>query len=133
MPTAEIHIAVIDDETGIRKALSRLLRSAGYQITTFGSATEFLASISNSSHFHCLLLDMQMPGLSGLELHTQLVRSALNIPIIYLTGHADIPTSIKAMQLGASDFLMKPTDEHVLLGAIDQAIGQDRRAKSAIQ
>ena len=122
-------VFVIDDDASVRKSLSRLLRSAGYTTETFASAEEFL----RREHFNgigCLLLDVQMPGLSGIDLQEELNKADYHMPIIFITGHGDIPMSVEAMKKGAVDFLTKPFDDEELLQAIGNAIGKDRQARA---
>ena len=122
-------IFVIDDDASIRKSLSRLLRSAGYTTETFASAEEFLGR----EHFNgigCLLLDVQMPGLSGMDLQKELSKADYHMSIVFITGHGDIPMSVQAMKRGAVDFLTKPFDDEELLQAVKKAIEIDREAKA---
>jgi FixJ family two-component response regulator len=122
-------IFVIDDDPSVRKSLSRLLRSAGYQVEAFPSAEQFLAR----EHFHgigCILLDIQMPGLSGMDLQEQLNKAGYHMPIIFVTGHGDIPTSVQAMKKGAVEFLTKPFDDKELLVAVESAVEKDNRERS---
>jgi FixJ family two-component response regulator len=117
-------VFVIDDDASIRKSLSRLLRSAGYTTETFASAEEFLGR----EHFNgigCLLLDVQMPGLSGMDLQEELNKADYHMPIIFITGHGDIPMSVQAMKKGAVDFLTKPFDAKEILKAVEKAIEKD--------
>jgi FixJ family two-component response regulator len=117
-------VFIIDDDASVRKSLSRLLRSAGYTTETFASAEEFLAR----EHFNgigCLLLDVQMPGLSGMDLQEELNKADYHMPIIIITGHGDIPMSVQAMKKGAVDFLTKPFDDKELLKAVEKAIEKD--------
>ena len=122
-------VFIIDDDASVRKSLSRLLRSAGYTTETFASAEEFLGR----EHFNgigCLLLDVQMPGLSGMDLQKDLNKADYHMPIIFVTGHGDIPMSVEAMKKGAVDFLTKPFDDKELLHAVREAIEKDRGAKT---
>jgi FixJ family two-component response regulator len=117
-------VFIIDDDASVRKSLSRLLRSASYTTETFASAEEFLAR----EHFNgigCLLLDVQMPGLSGMDLQEELNKADYHMPIIFITGHGDIPMSVEAMKKGAVDFLTKPFDDKELLQAVEKAIEKD--------
>ncbi len=128
---ATIH--VVDDESAVRTAMGRLLRTMGYQVSLYGSAAEFLAQPPNSER-GCVLLDVQMPGLSGPELQDQLRRTGCLLPIIFLTGHGDIPMSVRAIKSGAEDFLAKPARKEVLQEAIERAlrrydITHDRNAR----
>ena len=122
-------VFVIDDDASIRKSLSRLLRSAGYTTETFASAEEFLGR----DHFNgigCLLLDVQMPGLSGIDLQEELSKADYHMPIIFITGHGNIPMSVQAMKKGAVDFLTKPFDDKELLQTIEKAIEKDTHARA---
>jgi len=125
MKLPEPMIFVVDDEAAVLKALSRLLRSAGWAVTTFASPQEFLERHDRNAH-GCVVLDMSMPGLSGLELQQALSADGTGLPIIFLTGKGDISMSVKAMKQGAVDFLIKPVEESVLLDAISAAVEQDR-------
>jgi FixJ family two-component response regulator len=122
-------VFVIDDDPSLRKSLSRLLRSAGHAVETFASAEEFLAR----EHFDgigCIILDVQMPGLSGMDLQVELSKAETSMPIVFITGHGDIPMSVEAMRKGAVHFLTKPFDGNDLLRAIGEAIQKDRKAKA---
>jgi FixJ family two-component response regulator len=122
-------IFVIDDDASVRKSLSRLLRSAGYTMETFTSAEEFLRR-DHYDGIGCLLLDVQMPGLSGMGLQEELNRADYHMPIIFITGHGDIPMSVEAMKKGAVDFLTKPFQAKELLQVIDKAIEKDTHARA---
>ncbi len=122
-------VFIIDDDASVRKSLSRLLRSAGYTAETFASAEEFLGR----EHFNgigCLLLDVQMPGLSGMDLQKELNKADYHMPIIFITGHGDIPMSVEAMKKGAVDFLTKPFDDKELLQTVESAIEKDRQTRA---
>ena len=121
-------VFVVDDDTAIRESLKNLLRSAGLGVQTFPSAHEFLMS-QRPKGPSCLVLDVQLPGLSGLDLQRELAKAENQIPIIFITGHGDIPMSVRAMKAGAVEFLTKPVNHENLLGAIDQAIALDRRER----
>jgi FixJ family two-component response regulator len=118
-------IAIVDDDQSAREGLSSLIRSVGLRVETFASAQEFL-SRSGAEPPSCLVLDLQMPGLSGLDLQKQMAEAGMEIPIVFLTGHGDIPASVRAMKAGAVEFLTKPFEEQELLRAIEEAIGRDR-------
>jgi len=121
-------VAIVDDDPSVRRGLQRLIRSAGWKVETFASAQEFLdrpPAISPS----CLVLDLQLPGLSGLDLQQRMADLGLDIPVVFLTGHGNIPASVKAMKAGAIEFLTKPVDEQNLLKAIEEAIERDRRTR----
>ena len=118
---------IVDDDLSVRRSTERLLRSAGLQVQAFASASEFL------NHRHtggpaCLVLDVRMPGLSGMELQRELTQAGIRIPIIFITGHGDIPMSVRAMKAGAVEFLTKPFRSRSLLDAVQAALEQDRAA-----
>ena len=119
-------IAIVDDDPSVREGLSSLIRSAGLQVETFPSAQEFLTRTGAETP-SCLVLDLQLPGLSGLDLQKRMAEVGLEIPIVFLTGHGNIPASVQAMKAGAVEFLTKPFDEHDLLQAIQEAIERDRQ------
>ena len=125
-PNAPI-IFVVDDDMLMRKALSSLIRSAGLDVVVFSSANEFLAQKSPEVPA-CLVLDVYLPDMSGMELQQELARKHNNIPIIFITGHGDIPMSVRAMKAGAVEFLPKPFRDQDLLDAIQQAIKRDAKA-----
>ena len=114
-------VLVVDDDLAVREALEALLRSVGLQVETFGSARDFLSSNLPTGP-SCLVLDVRMPGLSGLDLQQELVREQVNIPIVFLTGHGDVPMAVRALQAGAVNFLMKPFREQDLLDAVRPAL-----------
>jgi DNA-binding NtrC family response regulator len=114
-------VCVIDDEPSVQKGLSNLLRSVGLKVRTFASAQEFLINRPREA-LSCLVLDVQLPGISGLDLQQELVNGDAQIPIIFLTGYGDIPMSVRAIKAGAIEFLTKPFREEDLLSAVDQAI-----------
>jgi len=114
-------VCVIDDDSLVRESLSRLLRSAGLKVQAFASAQEFLASRPSEAP-SCLVLDVQMPGISGLELQRQLRNGESRVPIVFMTGYGDIPMSVRAMRAGAFEFLTKPCRDEDLLRAVNQAI-----------
>jgi len=118
-------VYVVDDDASVREALQSLFRSVGLQVETFGSAAEFLQSkLPNVPG--CLVLDVRLPGLSGLDFHAELAKADINIPIIFITGHGDIPMSVRAMKAGAVEFLTKPFREQDMLDAIQVALEKDR-------
>lgn len=122
-------VFVIDDDESIREALKSLIRSVGLNVETFASAQEFLQS-SRPDVPACLILDVRMPGLSGLDLQRELAEANIYLPIIFITGHGDIPMSVRAMKAGAVEFLTKPFRDQDLLDAIQQALERDRRMRS---
>jgi FixJ family two-component response regulator len=122
-------VFLVDDDSSVRKALARLIRAAGYEIQTFASAQEFFQSNPETAGVSCLVLDVRMPGLNGLELQKALQAANVAIPIIFITGHGDIPMSVQAMKDGAVDFLPKPIREQALLPAIEQALARAARQR----
>ena len=121
-------VFLVDDELPVRKAVGRLLRSAGIEVSDFGSPKEFLAVFDPATP-GCLVLDVAMPDLNGLELQRALAERGSSLPIIFLTGRADIPMSVQAMKGGAIDFLTKPINDVDLLAAIHQALTTDHAAR----
>ena len=121
-------ITIVDDDPSAREGLSSLIQSAGWRAETFASAQEFLAR-PRAEVLSCLILDLQLPGLSGLDLQMRMAEVGLEIPIVFLTGHGNIPASVKAMKAGAVEFLTKPFDEQELVQAIEEAIERDRRTR----
>ena len=122
-------VFVIDDDESIREALRSLIRSVELSVETFASARDFLQS-SRPDVASCLILDVRMPGLSGLDLQRDLADANIHIPIIFITGHGDIPMSVRAMKAGAVEFLTKPFRDQDLLDAIQQALERDRHMRS---
>jgi FixJ family two-component response regulator len=118
-------VYIVDDDISIREALSTLIRSVGLSVRTFTSALDFLAAALPDAAA-CLVLDVRLPGLSGLELQGELARAGVHIPIIFISGHGDIPMTVRAMKAGAVEFLPKPLREQDLLHAIAEAIDKDR-------
>jgi FixJ family two-component response regulator len=123
-------IHVVDDDESLRTALLRLLRAAGYEAQGYPSAGDFLLQ-PPPDRPGCLLLDVRMPGPSGLELQAALQRQGMALPVIFLTGHADVPSSVKAMKAGAVDFLPKPVDRNTLLDALRRALAHDAALRAA--
>ncbi len=130
MKTPDPIVFVVDDDASIREAISSLIESAGLSVETFPSAQEFLRHKRPQTPA-CLVLDVRLPGLSGLELQRKLAPASKRIPIIFITGHGDIPMSVQAMKAGAVEFLPKPFSDDQLLDAIQQAIERDRVALKA--
>jgi FixJ family two-component response regulator len=122
-------VFVVDDDASVREAIKRLIASVGLRVETFGSAGEFLTSKRPEAP-GCLVLDVRLPDLSGLEFQRDLAKADIQIPIIFITGHADVPMSVRAMKAGASEFLTKPFRGQELLDAIQEAIAKDRAAWS---
>ena len=128
MPELDAIVLVVDDDVSVREALGSLIRSAGLRVETFASAQEFLARPPIDAP-GCLVLDVRLPDLSGLDLQKRMAEVNLEIPIVFITGHGDVPTSVQAMKAGALEFLTKPFAEQDLLDAIQQAIKRDRLAR----
>jgi FixJ family two-component response regulator len=125
MPSLPPTVFIVDDDPAVLKSLARLLRSARLDVATFSSPCEFLERYDPSAS-GCLVLDVAMPGLNGLELQEALTTKGSELPIIFLTGHGDIPMSVQAMKRGALDFLTKPVNDEDLLQAVHVAIDKDR-------
>jgi FixJ family two-component response regulator len=124
-------VLVIDDDAPLREALSSLFRSVGLQVKTFGSAQEFLQSGPPDAP-SCLVLDVRLPGVSGLDFQAELAKANIHIPIVFMTGHGDIPMTVRAMKAGAVEFLPKPFRDQDMLDAVQIGLEQDRnRRKSA--
>ena len=123
-------VFVIDDDLSMRRALTNLIQSVGLEVETFGSAAELLKS-ELPEVASCLVLDIRLPGLSGLDLQTELAKASIRIPIIFITGHGDIPMTVRAMKGGAVDFLTKPFRDQELLDAVVGAIDKDRKRREA--
>ena len=122
-------VFIVDDDTSVRDALRNLLRSVGLRVETFGSAQEFLGSPPPDSPA-CLVLDVRLPGLSGLDLQRKLNEIKLDIPIIFITAHGDIQMSVRAMKSGAVEFLTKPFRDQDLLDAVQHALNRDRAVRA---
>ena len=129
MREADAMIFVVDDDASMREALQRLLRSVGLQVTPFASAREFLQH-RGADVPGCLVLDVRLPGLSGLDLQHELAAAQIDLPIIFMTGYGDIPMTVRAMKAGAVEFLTKPFRDQDLLDAIQQALERDRVARA---
>ena len=125
-------IFIVDDDESVRTGLKRLLKSAGYSAETFATATDFLEYNNKYEGPACLILDIKMPGKSGLDLQEELAQGEQSIPIVFITGHGDIPTSVKAMKKGAVDFLSKPFEDEDLFNAITSALKTDSKMRAAI-
>ncbi len=121
-------VFIIDDDAGVRASIQGLLKSAGLRFESFETAQEFLRA-ERPDGPSCLVLDVRLPGISGLMFQDELTRAGAQIPIVFLTGHGDIPTTVKAMKSGAVDFLTKPFNDETLLAAIRQALDQDQRIR----
>jgi FixJ family two-component response regulator len=121
-------VYVVDDDSSVREAIKSLIRSVGLRVETFGTAQEFLKSARPDAP-GCVVLDVRLPGLSGLDLQRELAANGINLPVIFITGHGDIPMSVRAMKAGALEFLTKPFRDQDLLDAIQQALERDRGAR----
>ena len=121
-------VFIVDDDEGVRGALSALFRQVGLNVQLFGSAAEFLASKLPEAP-SCLVLDVRLPGLSGLDFQAELAKANIRIPIVFMTGHGDIPMSVKAMKAGAVDFLTKPFRDQDMLDAVAMGVERDRKLR----
>lgn len=128
MTAADVTVFVVDDDVAVRKSLKRLIHSVGYKVETFASAREYLKQDPCEGPA-CLVLDVRMPEMSGLDLQDELTAAGLGIPIIFITGHGSVPMGVKAIKAGAVDFIEKPFDDQLLLDAINEAIEKDRKLK----
>jgi FixJ family two-component response regulator len=127
---ANIHlISVVDDDDSVRESLQRLIRSVGFAVKVFGSAKEFLNS-DHLRHTDCLILDVRMPGMNGLELQRRLVARHCKIPVIFITAQGDEAARTQALKEGAVDYLLKPFSEGALLNALDTALGSGTAARN---
>ena len=127
LTTPVIH--VVDDDASFLKAISRLLRTSGFTVKTFGSAADLLAELIADTH-GCVIADLRMPGVSGLELQEALIKAGHSIPVIFLTGAGDIPSTVRAMRGGAEDFLSKQAPKKDLLDAVKRAFERDVRQRA---
>jgi RNA polymerase sigma factor (sigma-70 family) len=123
-------IHIVDDDDSFRRALSRLLQASGFAVQAYASAGEFLLARSGEKP-GCVLLDVQMPGLDGLDLHAALAQQEAPLPVVFITGHGDIPMSVRAMKTGAVDFLTKPVKREALLRAVEAALARDAEQRTA--
>ena len=128
MPDSTALVCVVDDDVSVREGLADLIRSAGWAVEVFASAHEFLAR-ETAVPPSCLVLDVRLPGLSGLDLQARLTELGGGVPIVFVTGHGDVPMSVRAMKAGAVEFLTKPFEPEALLDGIAQAIAKHRRAR----
>ena len=128
MRESEEIVAIVDDDPSVRRGLERLIRSVGWKAESFESAQAFLER-PRTEPPSCVVLDLQLPGLSGLDLQKRMAEAGLYTPIVFLTGHGSIPATVQAMKAGAIEFLTKPVDEQDLLKAIEEAIERDRRTR----
>jgi FixJ family two-component response regulator len=132
MPGPIPTVFVVDDDPSIRESLNLLLSSAGYGVQTFSSAKEFLESEQDIRENACIVSDIKMPGLSGLDLQEELASRDYAMPIIFITGHGDIPTTVQAMKKGAIEFLPKPFDDGDLLDAVKEALSKDFQVRAVL-
>jgi len=124
-------VHVVDDDASFRTAIERRLRHAGYQVEPHASAQHLLDCLSGSAETPaCILLDVQLPGLSGLELQNRLVELGTILPVVFVTGHSDIPTTVRAIKAGAEDFLTKPISSELMIAAIERALARCSLARS---
>jgi FixJ family two-component response regulator len=128
--TEGVTIHVVDDDGNLRAAMNRLLTLLGYAVVAYGSAEDFLAADPRGPG--CVLLDVQMPGLDGLALHERLVQAGNPLPVVFLSAHGDIPTSVRAIKRGAEDFLTKPFKREELVEAVERALARDRASREAV-
>jgi FixJ family two-component response regulator len=117
-------VHVVDDDTSFRTAIERRLKHAGYEVETYSSAQHLLDRLPGVEKPGCILLDVQMPGLSGLELQNRLIELGSILPIVFVTGHSDIPTTVRAIKAGAEDFLTKPITSEQMMAAIERAMAR---------
>jgi FixJ family two-component response regulator len=123
-------VHVVDDDVSFRTAIERRLKHAGYEVETHSSAQHLLDRLSGVEEPGCILLDVLMPGLSGLELQNRLVELGSILPIVFVTGHSDIPTTVRAIKAGAEDFLTKPVPSEQMIAAIERAMARYESARS---
>jgi FixJ family two-component response regulator len=124
-------VHVVDDDDSLRKAVTRLLHAAGYDVRAYASAGDFALASRENDRRGCVLLDVRMPGPSGLDLQEALAKEDEPLPVIFLTAHGDVPTSVRAMKAGAVDFLTKPIKRDALLGAVRTALARDLRSHTS--
>jgi RNA polymerase sigma factor (sigma-70 family) len=130
MQRPDATVFVVDDEVSVRRSLTRLLHSAGWNVEAFASADDLLQRLPTGPG--CVLLDVQMPGTNGLELQDRMAEAGIRLPVVFLTGKGDIPMSVQAMKRGAVDFLVKPVDEDALFQALEHAISR-QTAEASVQ
>jgi FixJ family two-component response regulator len=123
-------VHIVDDDASFRTALERRLRKAGYEVATYACAQQLLDRLPDEKEAGCILLDVRIPGLSGPELQKRLAELGSTLPIIFLTGYADVPTTVKAIKAGAEDFLTKPVTSEQLLRALEQALAHHETSRS---
>lgn len=124
-------VFIVDDDQSARIGLTRLIQAAGMKVASYGSAQAFLDQVNNDSH-GCIVLDVKMPELTGLDLQAELIKNNITLPIIFVSGHSEIPDAAFAMKRGAVDFLTKPVDSKQLLKAIDESLERDKNNRKAL-
>jgi len=122
-------VIVVDDDVSVRRGLERLLRSVGYEVELFASSRAFIER-GEYERADCLVLDVRMPGPSGLDVQHLLVSAGHDLPIVFITGHGDIPMAVQAMSVGAIDFLVKPFDDVIFLNAVQRAVAKSRQRRA---
>jgi RNA polymerase sigma factor (sigma-70 family) len=122
-------VYLVDDDAGVRRALTRVLRNAGYQTTAFGTAEDFLIGVELDELPSCLVVDLRMPGLSGLDLQELLLERSIELSLVFISGRADVQSGVQAMKGGAVDFLDKPVSDDALLAAVARGLEQDRERR----
>ncbi|TFV73610.1 response regulator transcription factor [Bradyrhizobium frederickii] len=122
-------VYVVDDDASFRTAIERRLKLAGFEVATYASALDLLECLPRNEQQGCILLDVQIPGLSGPELQSRLLEQGSSLPIVFLTGHADTPTTVRAIKAGAEDFLTKPVSSAQLIDAIERALANQSQAR----
>ena len=127
--TDKPRVIVVDDDASVRRGLERLLRSAGHEVELFGSSRAFIDR-GEYERADCLVLDVRMPGPSGLDVQDLLVSAGHDVPIVFITGHGDIPMAVQVMKAGAVDFLVKPFDDLIFLNAVQRAIAKSRQRRA---
>jgi len=128
MTNPEVEVFIVDDDPSMRNALKRLLMTVGFRTRVFSSAAELLEAQFPADAVGCLLLDVKMPGMNGMDLQEELTRRGLHFPVVFITGHGTVPMSVKAMKAGALDFLEKPFEEQDLIQAISRAMESGRKS-----
>jgi RNA polymerase sigma factor (sigma-70 family) len=123
-------VYLVDDDAGVRRALTRVLRNAGYQTTAFGTAEDFLIGVELDELPSCLVVDLKMPGLSGLDLQELLLERGIELSLVFISGRADVQSGVQAMKGGAVDFLEKPVSDDTLLAAVARGLEQDRERRT---
>jgi FixJ family two-component response regulator len=130
LESATVH--VVDDDPSILRSLKRLLKTVGLEVRTYASAREFLESESGGTGLACLVLDVRMPGINGPKLQDELVSRGQAIPIVFITGHGDVPTGVSAMKKGAVDFITKPFEDEVLIAAVREALQKSAEMQATL-